>query len=284
MEELLLSLETSSQMSVDGMDASVESTPVDATLVTAVCSSRSDSPIKELQLQVNLALNSLFTAKRMSELERQSAIRDFETSFCQCEADAMATIEKAKAAHSGRDLHARVKCTKAIMKVKLDYHMTIQEARTARCAELQESEVAYSEALGEAEAKKAHECATLHQMYVEHMQDLEAQAIRAENRSCQDFLLAHQMLLHQASRSVKEESYSSYSLLLGPRYSPFLQHVPFTPVTSVKLGTRQSSPPKRQHSSEEIQEDMSGDEAFLLSHRKNIQIQNEGRWATGKPP
>ena len=39
MEELLLPLETSSQTSVDGMDASIESTPVDATLVTAVCSS-----------------------------------------------------------------------------------------------------------------------------------------------------------------------------------------------------------------------------------------------------
>ena len=39
MEELLLPLETSSQTSVDGTDASVESTPVDATLVTVVCSS-----------------------------------------------------------------------------------------------------------------------------------------------------------------------------------------------------------------------------------------------------
>ena len=38
-EEPLLPLETSSQTSVDGTDASVESTPVDATLVTAVHSS-----------------------------------------------------------------------------------------------------------------------------------------------------------------------------------------------------------------------------------------------------
>ena len=226
-------------------------------------------------MEVNSALNSLFTTKRASELERQSAIRDFETSLCQCEADAMATIDKAKAAHSWRDLHARVKCAKAVMKAKLDYRMTIQEARTAQCAELQESEVAYSEALSEAAAKKSHECTTLHQMHVEHMQDLEAQAIRAENRSCQDFLLAHQMLLHRALHSVKEESYSSYSLLLGP-YSPFLQHVPFTPAsqaevnpslaastaTSVKPKTRQSSPPKRWCSSEDIQEDTSGDKDF----------------------
>ena len=145
----------------------------------------------------------------------------------------MATIDKAKAAHSWRDNHTRVKCTKAVMKSKLDYRMTVQEARMARCAELQESEVTYSEALSEPAAKKSHECTTLRQMHAEHMQDLEAQAIRAENRSCQDFLLAHQMLLHQASRSVKEESYSSYSLLLGP-YSPFLQHVPFTPASRRK--------------------------------------------------
>ena len=187
----------------------------------------------------------------------------------------MATIDKAKAACSWRDLHARVKCAKAIMKAKLNYCMTVQEARMAQCAKLQESEVAYSEALSEAAAKKSHECTTLHQMHAEHMWDLEGQAIRAKNQSHQDFLLAHQTLLHQALRSVKEESYSSYTLLLGP-YSPFLQHVPFTPAsqaevnpssaastaTSVKPKTRQSSPPKRQCSSEDIQEDMSGDEDF----------------------
>ena len=39
MEELLLPLETSSQTSVDRMDASVESNPVDATLGTVVHSS-----------------------------------------------------------------------------------------------------------------------------------------------------------------------------------------------------------------------------------------------------
>ena len=297
MEEPLLPLETSSQTSVDGTDASIESTPVDATLVTVVCSSQSNSPIEELQLEVNLALNSLFTAKRASELERQSTIRDFETSLHQCEADAMAAIDKAKAAHSQRDLHTRVKCTKAIMKAKLDYCMTVQEARTARCAELQESEVAYSEALSEAAAKKSHECTTLHQMHVEHMRDLEAQAIRAENRSRQDFLLAHQMLLHRALHSVKEESYSSYSLLLGP-YSLFLQHVPFTPAsqaevnpssaastaTSVKprLGSlprlKGGIPLKTYRRTHLVMK------TFLLSHRKNVQIPNEGRWPTGKPP
>ena len=148
-----------------------------------VHSSRSNSLIEKFQLEVNSALNSLFTTKRTLELERQSAIRDFETSLHQHEADAMTAIDKVKAAGSQRDLHTRVKCAKAVMKAKLNYRMTIQEARTARCAELQESEVAYSEALSEAAAKKSHECATLHQMHAEHMWDLEAQTIRAENQS-----------------------------------------------------------------------------------------------------
>ena len=204
----------------------------------------------------------------------------------------MATIDKAKAAHSWRDLHARVKCAKAVMKAKLNYHMTVQEARTARCAELQVSEVAYSEALGEAAAKKSHECATLCQMHAEHMQDLEAQAIRAENRSHQDFLLAHQMLLHRASRSVKEELYSSYSLLLGP-HSLFLQHIPFNPAsqaevnpssaastaTSVKPKTRQSSLPKRQHCSEDVQEDTSGDKDFPPVSQEECSNPKRGKMA-----
>ena len=93
--------------------------------------------------------------------------------------------------------------------------MTVQEARAVRCAELQESEASYTEALRETAAKMSRECTSLHQEHAEHMRDLEAQAIRSENRSHQDFLLMHQMLLHQAPNSVKEDLYFSYSLLLG---------------------------------------------------------------------
>ena len=42
------------------------------------------------------------------------------------------------------------------MKAKYDYRMAIQEARMVRCNELQESEAAYSEALGENAAAKSH--------------------------------------------------------------------------------------------------------------------------------
>ena len=161
MEEPVLPLDTSSQTSVEGMEASVESNPAEATLVTAAHSSWSDSPVQDLQLEVHSAINSIFTAKRTSELERQSAIRDFETLLHQHEAEAVAANEEAKVAHSQRDLQARIKCAKVVMKAKLDYQVTVQEARAVRCAELQESEAAYTEALRETVAKKSHECTSL---------------------------------------------------------------------------------------------------------------------------
>ena len=251
-------------------------------------------------MEVNLALNSLFTTKRTSEFERQSTIRDFETSLCQREAEAMATFEEAKVAHSQRDLHARIRCAEAIMKAKLEYRMAIQEARMARCAELQDSEVVYSEVLSEATAKKSRECANLHQMHAENLRDLEAQAIRAENRGCQDFLLAHQMLLHRAPHSVREESYSSYSLLLGLS-SLSLQHISFTTTPqaeanpssaastaiSIKPETRRSPLPKRQCSSEDVQEDMSSDEDFSPVSQEEQPHSKRGKmvnWQTSMKP
>ena len=54
--------------------------------------------------------------------------------------------EKAKVAHSRRNLRARVKCVRAVMKAKYEYCMAVQEARAERCTELEESEATYSEA------------------------------------------------------------------------------------------------------------------------------------------
>ena len=96
------------------------------------------------------------------------------------------------------------------------------------------------------------------------MWDLEAQAIRAKNRSHQDFLLMHQMLLHQAPNSVKEDLYFSYSLLLGSSL-PHLQCTSFGPASPAKVNPpsaiyikpepKWTPPPKRQHTSADTQED-----------------------------
>ena len=137
----------------------------------------------------------------------------------QREVEAAATNKKAKVTHLRRDLRAKVKCAKAVMKAKYEYHMAIQEARAERCTELKESEAAYSEALSKNVADLSLQCAMLCREHMEHMRELEARSLKAENKSCQDFLLAHQAVLHQAPQSLKEDLHSSYSLLLGPSSS-----------------------------------------------------------------
>ena len=205
----------------------------------------------------------------------------------------MAANEEAKVARSQRDLQTRIKCAKVVMKAKLDYRVTVQEARAVRCAKLQESEAAYTEALRETVAKKSRECALLCQGHAEHMQDLEAQAIWAKNRSRQDFLLMHQTLLHQAPNSIKEDLYFSYSLLLGSSL-PHLQCMSFSPAPQAKVNPPsaiyiKSEPertplPKRWHPSADAQEDTSGDEDFPPASQEEPANPKRGNWLTGKPP
>ena len=135
------------------------------------------------------------------------------------EVEAATANEKAKVTHSRRELRAKVKCAKAVVKAKYEYRMAVQKARVERCTELEESEAAYSKALSKNTAAQSLQCATLCQEHTEHMQELEEHALRAENKSHQDFLMVHQAVLQQAPQSLKEDLHSSYSLLLGPSSS-----------------------------------------------------------------
>ena len=169
-------LDTSSQASVEEMETSLESNPINVYSPMAAGSNCSDSPmidLMELQADANLAANHMLSIKRSSDLERQWAIWDFEALLCQQEAEEAVANERAKIVHSRKDLNAKVKCTKAVMKAKYDYRMVIQEARTIRCSKLQELEAAYSEALSENAAAKSTQCTTLHREHMKHMHELE---------------------------------------------------------------------------------------------------------------
>ena len=103
-EKPALLLDTHSQTSVAETETSVESSPASALPMAVAHSSHSSSPIthlSDLQWDVHLAINSMFTTKRSSDLEMQWAIRDFEASLCQREAEVTAANEKAMVAHSG---------------------------------------------------------------------------------------------------------------------------------------------------------------------------------------
>ena len=131
MEVPALPLDTSPQASVPEKEASMESNPVPDSPTAVAYSSHSDSPtmdLLELQANAHLAINHMLSIKRSLDLKRQWAIWDFKTLLHQWEAEAAATNERAKIVHSRKDLQARVKCTKAVMRAKYDYRVAIQEA------------------------------------------------------------------------------------------------------------------------------------------------------------
>ena len=210
MEMPAQSLDTPSQVSAAEMEASMESNPICDSPTAVAYSSHNDSPtmdLPELQANVNLAVNHMLSIKRSLDLERQWVIWDFETSLHQQEAEEATTNERAKIVHSRKDLNAKVKCAKAVMKVKYNYRVAIQEARAIRCSEHEESEATYLEALSENVAAKSLHCTTLHREHARHMDELEEQALDGENKSCQDFLLAHQAILHHAPVPEREPTF-----------------------------------------------------------------------------
>ena len=141
-----------------------------------------------------------------------------------------------------------------MIKAKYNYRMTVQEARVERCTELEESEAAYSETINKNMANHSLKSAMLHREHMEHMQELEMHALKAENKSHQHFLIAHQAVLHQAPPLLQENLHSSYSLLLGPSLSshqpltltpaPQVEGQPLSTI-SIKLEPERSPPPER---------------------------------------
>ena len=211
-------LDTSSQASVEEVETSLESNPINVYPPTAACSSHSGSPtvdLMELQEDANLAANYMLSVKRSLDLKRQWAIWDFKASLCQQEAEEAAANERAKIIHSRKNLDAKVGCAKAVMAAKYNYRMAIQEARTIRCNQLQELETAYLEAIGENAAMGSTQSARLHREHVKHMHELEEQALREENKSHHYFLSACQAILCHAPQPLKENLSASYHVLLG---------------------------------------------------------------------
>ena len=89
-------------------------------------------------------------------------------SLHQQEAETAATNERAKIVHLRKDLQAKVKCTKVVMRAKY----RLQEARAVRCSKLEEAEAAYSEALRETTAAKSLHCTTLCREHAKYMSKL----------------------------------------------------------------------------------------------------------------
>ena len=120
------------------------------------------------------------------------------------------------------------------------------------------------------------------------MHELERWALDAENNSCQHFLLAHQTALSHAPQSIKEDLHSCYQILLGQSSSSWQctlpARVPQTDgqppaITSPKQEPKRSPLPKRQHSSNEAQGDMSADEDSPMASQEGPSSSKIGKMA-----
>ena len=151
--------------------------------------------LPELQANANMAVNQMLLIKRSSDFDQQWAIWDFKALLKQREAKEAATNERAWIVYSRSDLSTKVKCATVVMKAKYDDWVAVQEAKATRCSELEESEATYSEAICKNAAAKSLKCAADFSDHARLMHELERWALDAENKSCQDFLLAHQTSL-----------------------------------------------------------------------------------------
>ena len=128
------------------------------------------------------------------------------------------------------------------------------------------------------------------------MSELEERALEAENRSWQDFLSAHQAILHHAPQSLKEDLHSSYYILLG-NSSSSLQFAPSArapraqgqpPMTTPpRLEPKWSPQSKRQHSLPDTQGDMSIDKSSPMASQEGLSSSKRGKtadWSSSLKP
>ena len=213
-----LPLDTSSQASVEEVEASLESNPINVSPTEATYSSHSESPVAdltELQEDANLAANHMLSVQRSTDLRRQWVVLELGVSLHQNKAEEAVANERARVHHSQGVLNTKVECTKAVMKAKYKYRMAIQEAKMIRSNQLLELEIAHLKALGENATMRSSQSTKLHREHITLMHELEEQAIREESRSCHNFLSTCQAILLHAPQLLKEDLTTSYHILLG---------------------------------------------------------------------
>ena len=98
-----LPVDTSSQASMEEVEASLEGLPANISPITTVCSSRSASPSVdpvELQTDANMAADHMLHVKRSTDLKRQWVIWELWLLLHQSEVDEATSVQKAKVVHS----------------------------------------------------------------------------------------------------------------------------------------------------------------------------------------
>ena len=137
-EGLILPMDTSSQVSADAAEASVEDIPsledipsIISPIAATAPRTRSITPlvgILEFQTNANRALGDFLNTKASINAHRQRTVWDLGIVLCQTEAQTAKSIKQAKAACSQTILEAKASCSMVIKKAKTTRGIKLQEA------------------------------------------------------------------------------------------------------------------------------------------------------------
>ena len=214
----LQAVDTSSQVSIKEVEASLEDIPANISLIAAISRSRSISPLMdlaELQTNANRALDDLLNTKRSIDTRRQRAVWEQGLILHENESQVAASIKEAKVICSQATLDAWTACSQLMLEAKTDFLVAVKKAKTTRGCLVQEAEAACSKAICEAKAQKVSQAVIFHKEHGKYMQDLEEQAVGEESRGHNDFLSASQAILYNSPPQLKGTLATSYHLLLG---------------------------------------------------------------------
>ena len=237
-KELLQPVDTSSQVSIEMAETSLEGVPTSISPIVATSKSESITPpvdAVELHTNANKTLKELLTTKASIDTCRQRAVWELGMELHWNESKAMESIKEAKAICSQANLdaqalcfatvkEAKAVCSCATLEAKAICLETVKEAKTTCTCSIQENKAVCSMAIRDAEAHKASQAKLLQKEHGNIMWDMERQVIQEEVRSQADFLSACQATMCTSPMALKNAMMTSYHILLGqaPPSPPFI--------------------------------------------------------------
>ena len=190
-------VDTSSQVSTEAAEASLEDIPTSISPIAAVSRTRSITPpVDELELlaSANKVLEDFLSTKASIDTHRWRAMWELGIALCQNESKAAESIKEAKAACSQvtldahatcsqLTLEARTNCSWAILEAKTTCSMAVKKAKTTRGHMVQEAKATCSKVISKVKAQRVLQAESLQREHGSSMQDLQEQVIQEESRS-----------------------------------------------------------------------------------------------------
>ena len=210
-------VDTSSQVSTEVAEASLEDIPTSISPIAAISRTRSVTPLvdaMELQANANKAPEDLLTTKASIDTCRQRAIWELGIVLHCNESQAAKYIKEAKAICSQVTFDAQTTCSQLTLEAKTNYSWVTLEAKTAcstvvkkvkttRGHVVQEAKATCSKAISEVETQRVSQAESYQREHGNIMQDLEEQVIQEESRSQADFLSAFRSPFTTVHQSLK---------------------------------------------------------------------------------